>query len=163
MGKGLILPQALMADQCKSPAPPEETAQSTPLRMGSSAGDLWEGAWQVRNPVLVISTTHSDPCHRHSSVCYLTPRQPSPFLRPGPRMACLLLFSQGAEVELVNQYLTTRIWFSLLSPTDLMSSGKSPDLSLSQFPHTSAWAKLYPPTPHTQLHKSVVSSKEMRA
>lgn len=44
MGKGLILPEALMADHCKSPAPPEETAQSTPLRMGSSAGDLWEGA-----------------------------------------------------------------------------------------------------------------------
>lgn len=61
MGKGLILPEPLMADQCKSPAPPEETAQSTPLRMGSSAGDLWEGAWQVRNPVLVISITHSDP------------------------------------------------------------------------------------------------------
>ena len=47
-----------MADWCKSP-PLQGKLLKAPLflRMGSS--DLWEGARQVRNPILMISTTYS--------------------------------------------------------------------------------------------------------
>lgn len=78
------------------------------------------------------------------SVLPLTKQQPpSPW--PGAQMACLLLLSQKKEVALVHEYLKTRIWLSILTPTGWMSLSKSPDLSQSQLPHTSRRHNYIPP------------------